>query len=99
MATSKANDPLAHICGACAFLIISRSSEETVVMNQDQTGIIALRETSEPSPSEVGSSAGRLCYVMAIFFLVAVCNMVDRMILGILQPSIQKEFDLKDAEF
>lgn len=68
-------------------------------MNQDKGEGVMLKGT--PGPSALGEeySTSYRCYVMAIFFLVAVCNMMDRMILGILQPSIQKEFNLKDAEF
>jgi predicted MFS family arabinose efflux permease len=68
-------------------------------MNQDQGGGGALKATPGNSAPGEEYSTGYRCYVMAILFLVAVCNMMDRMILGILQPSIQKEFNLQDAEF
>jgi MFS family permease len=39
------------------------------------------------------------CYVLGVLFLVAVCNMMDRLILSILQESISREFGLTDFEW
>jgi len=50
------------------------------------------------NPQAAGLTAGRSTYVLVVLTLIYVVNYLDRQILGILLPYIQKEFTIDDFE-